>query len=186
MTASSFLKPEHQSQLEKGIKKGSRFVKLSKIKSEKRLRFVGQGITGVQAWTEPEEGQEYGTPINWEIAPKELPENLQVDKKGEPKLTPFLAGVVWDYDLEEFWCIQITQKTINEVIFNNLRDPDYGDPQNYDIKIRVKEEDGFTKYSTSPTPPMPLSKKVQAAWEEEGHKINIFALYDNKDPFADV
>lgn len=186
MTA-SFLDTQQTEQLEAAlVKNDNRYLSLSKIEGEKRIRFVGQGITGLVGWTEPAQGEKTGYPIRWEVEPDEYPENLQKNRKtGKPEVKDFLAGIVWDYDVQKFMIVEITQKTVRQSIAKYMRDSDYGDPLRYDFKITREGEGINTEYTTIATPPKPLSAEVKQAWSEEGQKIVLTALYDGEDPFKD-
>lgn len=183
----SFLDTQQTELLEAALAKGdSRYISLSKIEGEKRIRFVGQGITGLVGWTEPAPGEKSGYPIRWEVEPSQYPENLQKNKKtGKPEVKDFLAGIVWDYDVQKFMIIEITQKTVRQAIAKYMRDSDYGDPHGYDIKISREGEGINTEYTTIATPPKPLSAEIKQAWNETGNKIVLAALYDGDDPFKD-
>lgn len=186
MTA-SFLDIQQTEQLESALAKSNgRYISLSKIEGEKRIRFVGQGITGLVAWTEPAPGEKNGYPIRWEVEPSEYPENIQKNKKtGKPDVKDFLAGIVWDYDVQQLLIVEITQKTVRQAIAKYMRDSDYGDPHGYDFKISREGEGINTEYTTIATPPKKLSDEIQEAWDNEGNKIVLAALYDGEDPFKD-
>lgn len=170
-------------QFEEGLKGGdNRYIAVSKIEGEKRVRFCGAGVTGLEGWTEVD-GK--NVPVRFEKRPDELPEGLREDDKGKPQLKHFLAGVVWDYDSQSFMILSMTQKSLREQLFKFIRDEDYGDPQGYDVKISREGEGLNTKYTLLASPPKPLAKEVKEAWENEGSKITLPAIFDNEDPFAD-
>ena len=137
-------------------------------------------------WTEPAQGDKSGFPVRFEKEPDGYPENMQTNAKtGKPDVKEFLAGIVWDYDAQKFMILEITQKTVRSAIAKYIRDSDYGDPHNYDLKISRQGEGINTEYTTLAAPPKKLSEEIKAAWEKEGKKIVLPALYDNEDPFAD-
>ena len=180
----AFLDELGYEQLEEGLKGGeNRFVQVSKIEGEKRLRFIGAAITGLEGWIVGE-GDEKDRPIRFEKRPEELPENLRTEK-GKPQLKHFLAGVVWDYDSQSLMILSLTQKTLRELLFKFIRDEDYGDPQGYDIKISREGQGLDTKYGLLASPPKPISKEIKEAWDNEGCKIKLAAIFDDEDPFAD-
>lgn len=183
----SFLDTQQTEQLESALAKGdSRYLALSKIEGEKRIRFVGQGVTGLIAWTEPAPGEKSGYPLRWEVEPSEYPENIQKNKKtGKPDVKDFLAGIVWDYDVQKLMILEITQKTVRQAIAKYMRDSDYGDPHGYDFKISREGEGMTTEYTVIATPPKKISNEIKEAWDEEGKKINLTALFDSEDPFKD-
>lgn len=183
----SFLDDKQTEQFEDALAKSNgRYISLSKIEGVKRIRFVGQGITGIVGWTEPAPGEKSGYPIRWEVEPNEYPENLQKNKKtGKPEVKDFLAGIVWDYDAQQLMILEITQKTVRSAIAKYMRDSDYGDPHGYDFKISREGEGMTTEYTTIPSPPKKVSAEITEAWETEGKKICLPALYEGEDPFKD-
>ena len=183
MSPTAFLDAQQIEQFEAGLKSSeNRYVQVSKIEGEKRLRFVGPAVYGLEAWAD-RDGR--NVPVRFEVMPKELPSDLRVADNGKPQLKNFLAGVVWDYDAQKLMILSFTQKTLREQLFRFIRDEDYGDPQTYDIKIGRKGEGLNTEYTLLASPPKEAGKEITEAWETEGKKIVLAALFDNEDPFKD-
>lgn len=155
-----------------------RYINPSKLTGEKRLRFFGAGITGWSAWTVDKK------PIRWERKPDELPANLAPDLSGKVSLKRFLAGVVYDYEENDFKILEITQRTLMDQLFKFIKDEDYGDPTGYDIKISKSGEGKETTYSLVAAPPKPVSKEIAQAHDEL--TCNVNALFDGDDPWAEV
>jgi hypothetical protein len=154
-----------------------RYINPAKLQGEKRLRFFGAGITGHSAWTSE------GKPIRWEQKPAELPSNIQPDMNGKVGTKRFLAGLVYDYDEQDFKILELTQRTLMEQLFKFMKDTDYGDPTGYDIKISKTGEGIKTEYSLVAAPPKPVSKEIVTA--SESVNCNLKALFDGDDPWAD-
>jgi hypothetical protein len=173
--ALSFLSSDTVDQVSKETSSG-RYINPAKIEGEKRIRFFGTGITGFEGWTTDNK------PVRWESKPDKLPANLKQEDGRDP-LRRFIAGVVWDYDNEEFKILQITQKTIMNDLFKFMKDSDYGDPTEYDLKISRKGEGKNTEYSTVPAPPKSITKDMAEAYE--ALHCNLAALFDGDDPFAE-
>jgi len=76
---------------------------------------------------------------------------------------------------------EITQRTIQDTLVQLTKDPDFGHPINYDLKISRKGEGLETTYSVVPMS-TPLSEEVQNA--VENNKVNIRALLTGDNPFA--
>ena len=162
---------------------GINYVKVSKIEGEERFRLMGTGIVGYEGWIEDGDKQ---IPIRWEQKPAELPDNIRKDDKGAPQIKFFMCGVVWDYQLEMFRILSMTQKSLRDQLSKYMRDDDYGDPTTYDIKISREGEGLNTKYGMLASPPKAVTKEIATGWEERGSLINLKALFDNDDPFADI
>lgn len=153
---------------------GGRYLNAAKLTGERRVRFVGEGITGVGGWYDKK-------PLRFEEMPEELPE-LDPDYNGQPgTLRRFIASVIWDYEDQEFKIWEITQRTIMDQLFKYMKDSDYGDPNNYDVKVDKSESSGRTKYTLVAAPPKPLPKTVASAYEQL--HCNLRALFDGEDPW---
>lgn len=173
----TFLSLDVIEEISKESGSSGRYLNPSKIDGEIRVRFIGAGITGFEAWNDQNK------PVRWETKPTELPSNIRV-KEGIAPLKRFIASVVYDYSSQEFKIMQITQKTLMEQLFKYIKDEDYGDPTQYDIKIGRTGEMLKTEYSVVPSPPKPLAKDIQAAYEKL--HCNLQALFDGDDPFAEA
>lgn len=154
-----------------------RYLNPSKLEGEKRLRFFGEGITGFSAWTTDKK------PIRWETKPDSLPANIAPDMGGKVGTKRFLAGLVYDYEAQDFKILEITQRTLMDQLFKFIKDEDYGDPTGYDIKISKSGQGKDTEYSLLASPPKPVTKEMAAAYADV--RCNIRALYDGEDPWAE-
>ena len=154
---------------------------------DKKIRFFGQPITGKFVWLDPEPGSDKGKPVYWEVMPKELPSNIQLDTKtNKPKApTSFVKAVVWDYDEEMFRILTITQKGLLGDLKKYYTDEDWGDPRNYNVKIGREEAKPYTKYTFTPSSKSKVSQEIQDKWNSFGSKINLNAIYDNNNPYED-
>lgn len=173
----TFLSLETIEEISKETGNKGRYINPSKLTNEKRLRFVGEGITGHGGWTTDKK------PVRFEFMPDELPANLAPDYNGRIGLRRFIAGVVWDYESLEFKIIEITQQTLLDQLFKYMKDEDYGQPSEYDIKISKDDKVTPVKYTLVAAPPKPLAKEIAKAYEDSN--INIRALFDGEDPFAE-
>lgn len=154
-----------------------RYLSLTKIQEEKelRIRFVGEGITGHEAWTTNNK------PLRWRVLPEELPSNIRVDDNGSQSTKFFMTGIVYDYEAEIFRVLQISQKTVLENIYKYMKDEDYGDLTGYDLVITRKGSGKETKYSVLAKPPKPLAAAVDAEFKELGWKLDY--VFENKNPW---
>lgn len=173
----TFLPTDTIEEIAKEAASNGRYLNPSKITGEKRVRFIGEGITGYGGWTTDKK------PVRFEQQPEELPSNLAPDLQGRLGLKRFIAGVVWDYEANEFKILEITQKSLMELLFKYVKDDDYGDPTNYDIKLSKTGEGKNTEYSLLAAPPKPIAKDIAKAFEEL--HCDLHALFDSEDPFAE-
>jgi hypothetical protein len=108
---------------------------------------------------------------------------LEMNKFGEmdrPK--HFWALPVWNYQEERVQILEITQKTILEVIKKQIDNPKWGDPRSYDFTVTRSEEKGKTKYSVTNDPKEEIDPGIVQAFKDM--HINMQALYEGGDPFA--
>lgn len=173
----TFLSLDLVEEISKESQGNGRYVNPSKIEGEKRLRFVGAGITGFGAWTVDKR------PVRWESRPEKLPADLAPDHSGKISVKRFLAGLVFDYEAQDFKILEITQRTLMDQLFKYMKDEDYGDPSGYDIKISRTGEGIKTEYGLVAAPPKPLAKDITASLESVN--CNLAALFDGEDPWAE-
>lgn len=194
MTA-TFLAPTQITELKESIASSSgRYLTPSKVEGTVRFRFFGAGRTGWEGWLELEGGKY--KPFRWEQLPEDgdLPAGIRLnDKSGKPDIKRFVAGIVYEYKLNkageivedqgQFKILQITQVKIMEQLFKHIADPDYGDPNGYDLKLSRDGEGLKTTYSLTTAPPKAVAKSIAALWEEEQSKIDLDAYMACEDPF---
>lgn len=158
-----------------------RYLNVGKLKDGEptRLRFVGEGITGYEAWTEQKK------PIRWESLPEVLPEIVRPDDNGDRKAKFFICGIVWDYENEMFRVMQFTQKSLLDGVSKYASDEDYGDPTNYDVMITRTGSGIDTKYDYLAKPPAPFSERApEAAKQFKTLGWNLNLLFEGKHPWS--
>lgn len=173
----AFLSLDTVEEISKESSGNGRYINPARIEGEKRLRFFGSGITGHSAWTTE------GKPIRWEQKPAELPSNIAPDMSGRLGTKRFLAGLVYDYEAQDFKILEINQKTLMDQLFKFMKDTDYGDPTGYDIKISKTGEGIKSEYTLVAAPPKPVTKEIATAYESVNCNLN--ALFDGDDPWAE-
>ena len=117
------------------------------------------GITGFESWTVDNK------PVRWVTKPVTLPANIVV-QEGFAPIKRFLAGVVYCYESDSFKILQITQKTLMDQLFKYLKDEDYGNPSDYDIKISKKGSGKETEYVLIASPPKEFPASLMARYDE--------------------
>ncbi|GAH25503.1 unnamed protein product, partial [marine sediment metagenome] len=93
----------------------------------------------------------------------------------------FWAMIVWDFNSECIKILEITQVTIQQSITALSRDPEWGAPFNYNIKVEKVGEKLDTKYSIIASPPSELTEEIKEAYKNV--PVNLDALYEGEDPF---
>ena len=185
--SSSFLTDDQTEAVAHDVAANDAYVQLSKLDEGKthRFRFVGPAITGYSTWIETD-GK--SRPLRWRQKPEddEIPGNLQINKRsGKPaEIKRFVCGFVWDYQKERISVLFIDQKTLLQELHSNIVDPDFGDPQEYDIKIVRKLESDFTKYKLTAAPPKTTNVEIMEAYDalmDKGADLNV--MFDNGNPF---
>ena len=177
-TAPSWLAEDTVDDLIKETSSGA-YVNPSKLADGKdhRFRFFGAGITGFETWTTDNK------PVRFRTKPDvaDLPANVRTREDGIPEVRRFIAGVVYDYENEQFKILQLTQKGLMQALFGYMKDPDYGDACNYDFKLHRKGSGLNTEYTFKVSPPKAAASSIQAEFEDL--TCDLDKLFDGKDPF---
>lgn len=144
---------------------------------ENKVRILGNAIVGYLYWNLA------GKPVRSKEHPG-TPADIRINDDGKPdRVKHFWAVPVWDYSQDCVAIWEITQRGIQEAIADLYQDEDWGDPKDYDLKIKREGERLETKYSVIASPKKPTPKTVLEEWL--GMHVNLHALYRGGDPFAD-
>lgn len=156
------------------VKDAGNYMKLKP--GENKFRILGNAIAGMEWWVEADGKQKpRRKPLDQRISPEEL------DAESKPR--QFIAFPVWNYADEAVQILQLTQKGVMKTLASYEADEDWGDLSGYDIKITRTGEGYDTTYMTSPSPKKPIEKHIAEAYKQT--PINLNALFDGSDPFAD-
>lgn len=91
--------------------------------------------------------------------------------------------IVFNWFKNEVQILEITQRSIQGAIEQLAKDPDWGNPFGYDIKV-MREGDGMeTEYTINPVPHKPCGETVINMFKEK--PIYLPALFQGADPFID-
>ena len=162
---------------------GGKYLNPSKFTKTKRLRIFGEAISGYEIWTEDPENPDKYICNRYELKPKELPEGVRVDQYGKTEgFKRFVSLIVWDYDEEDFKILSMTQKTLYGRLILLTKDEDWGEPDQYDIKIDKKGEGKKTEYNLNPVSKKAVSPDIQEKFEEL--VCDLPKMFDNKDPWG--
>jgi hypothetical protein len=151
------------------------------IDGENRIRIVTDAIVGWEWWVPGENGK--NKPVRVQECPEEVPAEAVSDGYGN-YIKEFYAFGVYNYAEKKIQILEITQKSIQEKLFNLEADPDWGDPKGYDIKIIRGKKGERVVYDVATVPHKELSMEVANAAAEK--PMNLNALWEGKDPFEYV
>ena len=151
-------------------KSGSYFKPLKG--KQNRVRIINdKPLVGHVQWTSDKK------PVRWKLGDP----RPEADYGEGTKPRVFIACVVWNYEERCTQVWEITQKTLQESLDALTRDPDFGHPANYDLKITRKGDMMDTTYSLVPMPSDQNEDVVNAIAEL---RVNLDALLSGEDPFA--
>lgn len=177
MTA-AFLETSVLDELTKELQSG-KYLNLSKINGDKKVRFFGTGIKGWEAWTEDNK------PLRWESKPSEYPANIKRDEDGTVNIKRFIAAAIWDYDDEMFKIINLNKTTVLKKFLTYCKAEEYGNPTTYDIRISRTGTGMDTEYELLALPPKAVTKEIATAYAAECANWNLAAMFDGDDPFGE-
>lgn len=134
-----------------------------------RFRILSERmITGWEYWTE--EGG------------KRKPNRVkdQVDLPDDAEAKHFWAMAVWNWDEGAVQVLQVTQKTIMSSLMGLFDSKAWGEPRGYNIVVTRAGEGFDTEYAVMPEPKEAIN--IPGATDKG---VNLEALYEGGDPFAD-
>jgi hypothetical protein len=173
-TANDFLGDDYQ--IPTGGSGAGRYLKFEEGKTA-HFRILSQkALKGYEYWNVENK------PVRVLEKPDTTPINIRCDDNGKPeRMKHFWAMAVWDYGSSSVKLLQITQSTIQNNILGLVRDPDFGHPTKYDLKIARKGKALETEYTV-----MPLHKPMpeDAIAEYQANPVYLEALLHSADPFA--
>ena len=142
------------------------------VEGRNQFRVLSSAVIGYEYWTTDNK------PVRSRELPEEVPENIKKDDKGNYRVNHFWAFLVWNYEAERAQILQLTQKSIMEMMKEYVDNPAWGDPQKYDFVV-ARTGAGFdTEYKVSVNPHSPMPKEA-----EKAPKVDLEMLFDNEDPF---
>ena len=152
---------------------GGGYMKL--VDGDNVFRVLSSAIVGYEYWTTENK------PVRSKVPFTETP-NIKTDKEGKAqKVKHFWAFIVWNYASKAVEILQLTQSGIQGSITNLVKDEDWGDPKNYDIKINRTGSGIETEYAVNPKPHKEIDSEILKAYADK--PINLESLYDGGNPF---
>lgn len=147
-----------------------------------KFRVLGQAIVGTEYWKTGDDGKR--RPVRVRPGVKISVAELEVNPKTNEPETPkhFWAFPVWNYQASRVQILELTQKSIMNAITAYVENEDWGDPKDYDITVTKNGQGLETEYQVIASPHKKISQEIVEAFLET--KVNVEALYDGADPFA--
>lgn len=138
---------------------------------ENKFRILSKPIIGWSDWSKDKK------PLRFPVKKKP---SSPVDPSSPIKF--FWAMIVWNYNENKIQILEITQIGIQSSIEALAKDPDWGTPNLYDIKVTKKGKSKQTEYSVTPSPKKDISADILKAFKDKPIYLN--ALYEENDPFT--
>lgn len=151
------------------------FAKL--VDGKNRFRVLSDAVIGWEGWKDKKPFRHEGAVCRIK------PEQVDLNQNGLPNINYFWAMVVYNVLDKKIQILELTQKTIMQVLKTFEDSPDWGDLKGYDIEIsRVKNGDKTT-YTTIAFPPKPISQEVQALYDKT--EIDLKKLFSGEYPISE-
>jgi hypothetical protein len=148
-----------------------------------KFRFVGAPITGFVHFVELTDDKGKRTTPLRQLEPftaEQLSSITPSQPGSEPKF--FFMTCVYCYDDGQFRFLELTQKSILNVIKSFASNDEYGNPSGYDITIKKEGENLNTEYWVIPSPPKPLAKNISDQLLKLKYDLNL--VFDGEYPAA--
>jgi len=149
------------------------------------FRALDKPIIGMEFWkTNPNDATKR-IPVRRKMGEKILVSELEINPKSGKIESPkhFWMFPVWNYNAKKLQLLEITQKTILEVIKNYNDNPKWGSPTEYDITVTKSGNGLETKYITDHDPKEPIAEEILKEFKDT--YINLDAIWEGQDPFAE-
>ena len=140
-----------------------------------RFRLLAEPVQGFVGWNKDKK------PVRRLRQAEFKPGEVVVDDDNQ--ISFFRAAPVWDYQLKRVRLWEIRQSGILGALRNYALNPDFGDPQGYDVSV-TKDPGPPIRYSVIASPPKPLVPEAQAEWTQVlGAGFDLSQLFTGGDPF---
>lgn len=151
------------------------FVKLQDGKN--RLRVLSDIIIGWEGWKDNKPFRHEGDVC------KIKPEQVDLNKSGNPNINYFWAFVVWNYTEKKVQILELTQKTIMGPLYDMEQTEEWGDLKGYDIDITRSKIGDKISYTVNGVPPKALSQEIKDAYA--GTKVDLKKLFEGEYPIEE-
>ncbi len=154
----------YEEEYELPLSKNHNYLKLQP--GENKFRILSRPVVGWETWVEKK-------PVRYRF--NEKPAKTE-------DLKHFWSMIVWSYANESIQILHITQASVLKALDILIKDPDWGAPFFYDIKIVKEGEAKETRYRVNPLPNKPLNPAIEKAFEAK--RCDLDALFVGEDPFS--
>jgi len=151
---------------------GGNYTKL--LKGKTTIRIIGDAIIGWLGWTDE----------NGKRSPHRSKEQPPVGKF-EERAKHIWAFPVYNHDTNSVQILEIAQRGIQDALKELYEDKNWGCPKKYDVVIKRDGNGLETSYSVMPVMPTDLDDDAITMIKAKLPTINIDALYEGGDPFAE-
>lgn len=153
-------------------KSSGQFAKFQDGKN--RFRFLSDFVVGWEGWKDKKPFRHEGQVC------RITSDQVDLNQNGRPNINYFWAAAVWNYNEKRVQVLEITQKTIMEVLKNLEESTDWGDLKTYDVEITRTKTGDKTNYTTVGIPHKVLPTEVVKEYEES--KIDLRKLFSGEYP----
>ena len=140
------------------------------VAGENRFRILSPAIFGMEEWIDKK-------PFRYRDS--EVP--AAPASPGMP-FKHFMSCIVWNRQAHRIELLHVNQMSVLRAIVSLTRDPDWGDPFTYDIKVHRKGEGKETEYQVTPAPKTQVTPDIVEAFYAT--PIYLDALFGGGDPFG--
>lgn len=146
-----------------------------------RFRIMSEVLIGWKGWKD-------GKPFRRAGEEKNINDDeVDIDDKfgtGKPRVNPFWAFVVWDYNTKKIEILELTQVTIIRPLVEYINGDEWGDPREYDLEI-TKEDTKPVKYSVKPFPHKEVADAITDAFGDSELDVQDLLKDSSDDGFDD-
>ena len=144
---------------------------------ENTFRVLSSATIGFEYWTTANK------PVRVKVPLTKIPDDIRTDENGEIQVKHFWAFAVWNYTDRKVQILELTQKGIMKTMQGYIKNPKWGVPSGYDFVVTKSGSGLLTEYQVGVNPHSEIPEEAANAFLER--KINLEALFDNADPFAE-
>lgn len=138
-----------------------------------KIRIITKPELYFTGWSEDSEGRHPHRSVT-------VDPSVKVDK-----WQPSQGLLVYSYDSAQIMFWEVTQRSIQDKLFQLATDPDFGDPRDYDIKVTRKGEALATEYDLTPLSKAQPSDEVVKAADEAVKRLNFEGYLKGEQIFKD-
>ncbi len=148
------------------------------------FRILSSAIVGYEWWVE--NGESGRKPVRVRTL-EEVPADVQNTANDRHRAKHFWAFTVYNYKTKTIQVLVLMQKTTMRAIEAFGKNPKWGSPLGYDLiveKSRTGSRERDVEYSVIPEPPSKVDEGIVEL--AQSIPVNLAALYDGGDPFAEA